>query len=191
MTVFTAHWPWAAVICIAVITLSPQDVDSQIPVACSDAESLGTQTCCPNGCGATDQRGACVDIQLPSTYSMTSTDVRGNWPHYFTRACRCNGNFGEYDCSRCKYGYYGTNCNQKQVLPRRSIQELNDQEWSDYIEILKMTRNYSSGYKVVLREDPPGTTDIMAVNIDLYDFFVWLHHYAAKDSECGGICLYN
>ena len=64
-----------------------QSVDSQIPVACTDAERLRTLTCCPSQCGANEGYGECADLDLPPNYSMTSTDVRENWPHYFTRGC--------------------------------------------------------------------------------------------------------
>ena len=165
-----------------------QGVNSQIPAACTDAVSLQTLTCCPNQCGANEGRGVCANLDLPPNYSTTSTDARENWPHYFTRGCKCNKNYGGYDCSACKYGYYGTTCNQTQVLPRKSIQQLTEQEWRDYIEILKMARSYPSGYKIVLGKYAPGTTNIEMSNITLYNLFIWQHHFAAKDSECGGKC---
>ena len=75
---------------------------AQIPTACADEASLRDLTCCPttsNGvCGAVAGRGACMDLQLP--HSNTTTDVRRNWPHYFTSVCQCTGNFSGYDCSR-------------------------------------------------------------------------------------------
>ena len=179
---------WMVVICIGVFSLSPQSVISQIPASCSDTQSLRNMECCPNNCGG-PSRGTCANIDLPSSFNMSSTDVRANWPHYFRRACSCNGNYGGYDCSRCKYGYYGSNCIKDQNFPRRSIHDLDYFEWHDYIEILNMTRTYPSGYKVVLNESRPGSTNIMTVNISLYDLFVWRHHYAAKNSECNGKAL--
>ena len=160
-----------------------QGVSAQIPAACANEESLWTLTCCPNECREADGRGVCEDIDLPDHYNMTSSDVRANWPHYFTRACRCTGNYWGYDCSRCKYGYYGEDCSQNQTRPRDSIQQLTDEEWCDYIQILKWTRNHPSGHVVVLNEAQPGNTDIQTQPIHLYDLFVWLHHYAAKDNE--------
>ena len=35
---------------------------------------------------------------------------------------------------------------------------------------------------VVLEEAVPGTTNLSMTNISLYNLFVWMHHYAAKDS---------
>ena len=117
---------------------------------------------------------------------MNTNDVRGNWPHYFTKACKCLNNFAGVNCSRCKYGYYGNNCDKKQVLNRYSTQSLTDQQWVKYIDILRAARTYDSGYTIVLNERKPGTTDLETTNISLYDMFVWLHHFAAKDSDCKG-----
>ena len=39
---------------------------------------------------------------------------------------------------------------------------------------------------VVLEEAVPGTKNLSMTNISLYKFFVWLHHYAAKDSVTPG-----
>ena len=178
---------WVVGILATTVLLCPlQNVNSQIPAACADEVSLQSLTCCPNQCGESEGRGQCGDLNLPANYSLNSTDVRQNWPHYFTRGCICTENYGGYDCSACKYGYYGTTCKQTQVLPRRSIQELTDSEWREYIEILNMTRSYNSGYKVVLGQYTPGTTNIDMSDITLYDLFVWQHHFAAKDTGCGG-----
>ena len=35
---------------------------------------------------------------------------------------------------------------------------------------------------VVLEEAIPGTANLTMTNVSLYNLFVWLHHYAAKDS---------
>ena len=186
-----AHWV-VGLLAATVLLCSLQNVNSQIPAACTDEVSLRSLTCCPNQCGASEGRGQCADLDLPANYSLNSTDVRYNWPHYFTRGCTCTGNYGGYDCSACKYGYYGTTCNQTQVLPRKSVQELTDSEWREYIEILNMTWSYNSGYKVVLGEYTPGTTNIdMSDVLPLYHFFVWQHHFAAKDTACGSKLFYN
>ena len=49
-----------------------------------------------------------------------------------------------------------------------------------------MTRTYPSGYKVILDENRPRSTNIMTVDIKPY---VWQHHYAAKNSKCNGKAL--
>ena len=35
---------------------------------------------------------------------------------------------------------------------------------------------------VVLEEAVPGTTNLSMTNISLYNLYVWMHHYAAKDA---------
>ena len=165
------------------IALSSQIGYSQIPTVCANEESLRNLVCCPNDCGARDGHGSCINLGIP--HNMTSNDVRGNWPHYFTRACNCTGNYSGVDCSRCKYGYYGTNCEEYDISPRRPIDRLTGPEWTKYIDILTKTRMHDSGYKVVLNQSLPGNVNINLVDIKLYDLYVWLHHFAAKDSECG------
>ncbi len=184
MTLTIAHGVVMA--CIAVVTLLPQIVDSQIPTVCTDAESLENMECCPDDCGAATGRGRCDDIDLPQDFNMLSTDVRSNWPHYFTRACSCNGNYGGFDCSRCTNGYYGDNCENNAILPRTSIQSLTPEEWTVYIETLKMARTADSRYSVILQEAQPGTPNLSKREVTIYQLFVWLHHYTAKDSECKG-----
>ena len=39
---------------------------------------------------------------------------------------------------------------------------------------------------IVLEEAVPGTTNLSMTNISLYNLFVWMHHYAAKDSATLG-----
>ena len=167
--------------------LVPKETLSQIPTVCSDAESLRNKTCCPmtsdGVCGQSANRGQCVTLTPPPTgYSDNTTDVRANWPHYFTRACQCNGNFGGYDCSRCKFGYYGEDCSQSQVLPRRSIHEYTQEDWNEFNEILQIAKTYPSEYMAILEEQKPGTVNLSMTNISLYNLYVWLHHYATKDT---------
>lgn len=159
--------------------------NAQIPTVCTDQNSLVNSVCCPvtadGVCGEDANRGTCISLNFPN-YNATTSDVRVNWPHYYTQICQCNGNFGGYDCSRCQFGYYGADCSQFQVLPRPPVRELSDSDWADYINIVRMTRSYNSGYSAVLTESLPGTADIPTVNLTVYEFYVWIHHYTAKDS---------
>lgn len=168
-------------VCMIFIMVS----NGQFPMECMDAESLQTRECCPNNCG--DRRGTCVNINVPVPTEFDNSTVRDNWPYYFTNLCRCNGNYAGFDCSRCKYGYYGDDCSQKMVLPRRQISDLNTTEWQDYINILKASKTYNSGYFVFLEEPNAAGVDLTtlnkATNVKLYDLFIWQHHYAAKDNE--------
>ena len=66
--------------------LIPQFTVGQIPTACTDYGSLKTLTCCPTTvdgvCGANASRGQCV--KLDNKHIKFTTNVRENWPHYFT-----------------------------------------------------------------------------------------------------------
>ena len=66
-----------------------QHAFGQIPTVCADDESLENLRCCPNTtsdgvCGEDANRGQCVELNIDG-YSRDTTDVRGNWPHYFTQ----------------------------------------------------------------------------------------------------------
>ena len=173
-------------ILLAIVLLAiPASLLAQIPTVCANSQSLESLVCCPtsaNGvCGEDAGRGSCENIILDQ-YSKDATNVRVNWPHYYTRICRCNRNFAGYDCSRCKFGYYGSQCSEKRIFPRKPVRELTDEEWDDFINILRLTRSRDSGYRVVLQETRPGNANLMMTNVSLYEYFTWLHHYASKDS---------
>ena len=156
-----------------------------IPTVCTDESSLANLICCPSTpqgvCGADAGRGSCQALDFAG-YSNETSDVRVNWPHYYTQVCQCNGNFGGHDCSKCKFGYYGADCSQFQVLPRPPVRDFSDDDWAEFNSILRMTRTYDSGYSAVLEEAVPGTTNITTVPLTVYQFYIWVHHYTAKDS---------
>ena len=121
-----------------------------------------------------------MSLSLPDC-NPSSSDVRENWPHYYTQVCSCNQNYGGIDCNRCKFGYFGSDCSQMQVLLRREAGTYTDSEWDEFSRVLRLARVYDSGYKVVLKEELPGTENLDTTNISLYGMYVWAHHYAAKD----------
>lgn len=172
-----------------------QSTSAQIPTVCSDADSLENTICCPTTtdgvCGENANRGQCVS--LATSPRNDTADVRANWPHYFTQICQCTGNYGGYDCSRCKFGYYGENCSQFQVLPRRPLRNYTDEEWSELNRILRLTKTYESDYVIILEEQVAGTSNQTMVNVSLYNLYVWIHHYGAKDSRStpSGIKYYD
>ena len=182
-------------LCAVVINFSL----AQFPMACSDSNSLTNQICCPNAnggavCGGTN-RGRCEMITIPASSSAHHKQVRDRWPFYFKRVCKCVGNFAGYDCTRCKYGYYGDQCDMKYSGIRKSISQFSSNEWSEYTDILNKTRTYNSSYFVFTEEpnetnlNKPNTFMILpkAENVSLYKLFVWLHHYVAKDNEKGNV----
>jgi hypothetical protein len=50
-----------------------------------------------------------------------------------------------------------------------------------------MSKTYQSDYVVILEESRPGTSNLTISNISIYNMFVWLHHFAGKDSDAPGI----
>ena len=139
-----------------------QPSNNQFPTACMDDTSLQDRTCCPNNCGSND-RGSCTNIKIAIPIgAYNSTTVRDNWPYYYTNVCRCNDNYAGFDCSRCKYGYYRSDCNEKTVLPRCPISELNEREWTKYINTLMTSRSHQSGYFIFL-EEPIGPNDDLRI----------------------------
>jgi hypothetical protein len=159
--------------------------DAQIPTACTDQESLENSMCCPNTtdgvCGEDAGRGSCMPLDFDD-YDEESSDVRENWPHYFTHICQCRDDYGGYDCSRCKFGHYGPDCSKFQVLPRPPARELSDDDWADFTSILRMSKTYDSGYSAVLEESRPGNASIPTTPLSIYDQYIWVHHYATKDT---------
>ena len=158
---------------------------AQIPRACADRQSLEQMACCPvtddGVCGEDAERGECGAVNF-ERYRNDTTDVRVNWPHYYTHVCKCSGNFGGYDCSRCAYGYYGKDCASRAIIPRKPVRDFSEEEWEDFVAILGRTKTWDLGYVVVLEEQVPGAADLNMANVSLYDFMIWNHHYAAKDS---------
>ena len=188
-----------AIIAISIFHLVLQ-VQAQIPTPCASnyTSAEDTRYCCPvamvNGrpmgaCGSDAGRGECVSVsdlcnvgydvgseQAPDC--MEFYDKRLNWPaKFFTHVCRCNDRYGDYDCASCAYGYtMESGCNQKRTEARRSITSLNDEEWKAYLDLLKKSKQETSTRYVAL----DGTEDNYTA-ISVYDLFVWLHHYAAKN----------
>lgn len=187
---------WQLAVCICILAVFAEKGHSQIPTICANEDDFTGSICCPNDCG---EHGECVDVQLPTHFDPNSTDVRSNWPHYFNRTCKCDENYFGVNCSRCKYGHFGENCMEKEVIARKSVQDLTPAEWRDYINIIKMTRNYDSGYVVITGETTKPTcsppSDSIKYDVKLYNFFAWLHHYAAKDNgksmSCNCMILYR
>ena len=147
--------------------------------------SLMQKECCPDfsgrgKCGAQDGRGECRNIN-----SIDVSSLRDGWPYCFERVCVCAGNFAGYDCGRCKYGYHGDNCNSFTIIERRPISEFSPKDWKKYVGILNTSKMYNSNYMVILREPGQKPCDITLMQptpINLYDLFVWQHHYSAKDN---------
>ena len=186
-----------AVISLLLSTVVVNFSFAQFPMACSDTDSLTNRICCPvaedgSGICGGDERGSCMSITIPTGPTAPHRRVRDRWPYYFQQVCQCKGNFSGYDCSRCKYGHYGEQCSMKYTGERRPLSMLSDSEWEDYTDIINMTRSYDSGYFVFTEEpqsdDAAQNTSLNnETNVSLYNLYVWVHHYAAKDTSKGKV----
>ena len=170
-------------------------VNAIIPLPCANVESLGSRTCCPvpdqpgaGPCGANHSRGSCEPISISeSEFVPSETDIRKKWPiQYFNKTCKCNGNYGGFDCGECSFGYNdGGACETKTVLPRVSVGAMDTNDWTDYRAALRAVKDTPSRYMVAISNF---TEDIQALNDSLvrpntYDLFTWIHHLVAKDNE--------
>ena len=75
-------------------------------------------------------------------------------------------------------------------MERKSISVFSADDWKKYIDILNKSKTHNSDYMVFLKEPEQKIYDIeqlQRVPINLYDLFVWQHHYAAKDNGNKGI----
>ena len=139
LTIYAVSLPWA---------------QGQFPKACVSLQTLKNKECCPvpNGfsapCGSDDNKGECQELNVRkwnNTYSyyqeFHEDDDRHNWPNaLFNRTCKCASNFAGYDCSKCEYGYYGDNCDQKKILKRRNFAKLSVEEKDRYMKYINMSR---------------------------------------------------
>ena len=181
-------------------------VNAIIPIPCATVASLTARECCPaptpllglddafanpGPCGANfdPPRGSCQPINIPeSEYDSTEKDVRKKWPvQYFNRTCVCAVRFGGVDCGECSYGYNdeGINCENKTIYPRKSVSSLDKSEWEHYHSYLKKIKVEPSRYMVatdVFSDDPQAVMDSL-VRPTIYDLFVWVHHFVAKDNN--------
>ena len=160
-------------------------VAAQIPSVCANNANLTSGRCCPDNCGGS-ARGVCVDVSticktdyssmgLPANFT---NDGRFNWPsQIFTRVCRCNDNYDGFNCSECKFGYKGDNCNTKIERVRNSITAENF-DWENYHKQLNRSKTeIQSRYKVYIGGNITDESNYKEVS--LYNLFAWMHHYVA------------
>ena len=170
---------------------------AQFPSSCTDHNSLTSKTCCPasaglsNPCGAPD-RGECTEITVRNWTDKDThfkdfhkLDDRTNWPKlFYTKVCKCKGQFAGYDCSKCKFGYRGNDCTEKkQSLIRKDARKLTKVEKDNYMRVMNKSRYVTSDYKVATTfydDMKPNTTNFVEVSI--YDFYVWMHYYSARNT---------
>ena len=163
-------------------------VKAQIPKECATSQNLTSRICCPvptdvtgatTACGNNLGRGVCrrVSSQCYTGYTNNG-DPRRNWPSYFfDQICHCIGNYAGFDCGECRFGYEGNDCNTKSRLrERRNIMDMTNSEWGDYNSKIIRSKNAEESRYVILVDNKP-------VSISLYNMFVWMHHYVAKNNR--------
>ena len=188
----------------------------QLPRECTLDKEVFDYICCPNTtlgvCGG-PTRGSCQDITdsivdrcqnsnnndkkycrvqkfLQSRPGTNNTDFRYRWPtEIFERVCVCKGNYGSYNCMRCKHGYTGDDCSQPSApVVRKSILSLSEIEQRKFFEIIQMTKSVkASGYTVPIREPVTTVSGDSFVEISLYDIFATFHYNTIRDepiNEC-------
>ena len=192
---------WAK-LCIVMMIVSMffmiQYGEAQIPSQCVESLSPGgtnERRCCPNAvvndvdlgeCGGPN-RGKCTELNIDQQMN-DNYDPREKWPiKYFTHVCNCTDDYGGVDCGSCAYGRYPhPTCEKMLVAKRRNLKSYSSGEWEKYLNTIKMTRNYDSGYKVIVNGDSflqgLSSIEVEKRDITLYKFFVWIHYFAAKDS---------
>lgn len=159
---------------------------AQLPAVCTNPSNFSEQTCCPEPfvgagpCGSllVVPRGRCIVI---NNINQSTTDIRGNWPHYYGKICKCEPQFGNFDCGECASGFSGTSCNKRAVRTRKLINHLTEVELDDFVRTLYMAKSFPSRYVVIVNETQPGTVPLMKVS-SLYDVFVWIHYYISKET---------
>ena len=183
-----------AFLTVAVIIIA-LEVSAQIPKVCVPVNA--EDECCPlssiNGqkCGG-PARGECVNVsEICHTGYNPSTgiepgfedyaDQRFNWPSYFfSKVCRCSGNFDGFDCSECKFGYSGENCQTKlSPIMRTSVESMSTTDWQKYNMYLLSAKNNVSQRYMVYNGGHKRLPSSYA-NVTLYNLAVWMHHYIAR-----------
>ena len=158
-------------------------VTAQIPSVCANNANLQNGRCCPDNCGGST-RGVCVNVSTIcktdyDSVPLPPNDERFNWPsRIFTQVCRCNGNYDGFNCSECKFGYEGQDCNTKQAERVRTSITENNFNWEEYrYNLSRAKTEIQSRYKVYTGGNLTNATSYKEVS--LYNLFAWMHHYAA------------
>ena len=133
-----------------------------------------------------DDKHCKVQRFLQSRPGNGNTDFRYRWPtQIFERVCACKGNYGDYNCMRCKHGYTytGDNCSRSVPVVRRNILSLTETEQRKFLDIMQMTKSVKVGYTVPIREPVTTVPGDSFVEIPLYDIFATFHYNTIRDEQ--------
>ena len=186
---------------------------AQLPKECTLDKEVFDFECCPNIpfmgiCGGPD-RGSCEDITgviidrcqnasddnkdskycktqefLQSRPGTNRTDFRYRWPtQIFQRICVCKGNYGDYNCMRCKRGYTGNGCSQAATpVVRKNILTFNETEHERFLNITQMIKSVTaSGYTVPIKEPATNVSRESFTEISLFNIFATFHYNTIRD----------
>ncbi|XP_056408550.1 tyrosinase-like [Hyla sarda] len=158
----------------------------QFPRVCMTKEALDSEICCPlwNGseCGVEAMRGVCLNWWTRTLDDNQYYDDRLNWPNsYFRSSCECLGNYGGFDCGKCKFGYYGENCDRQKTLVRHEIRELSTIERRRFFSYLTLAKyTISKDYVILVTGDRHHRSTYKFIDATIYDVFSWIHYYSMK-----------
>ena len=192
------------ILCFLLVAAVLPWAEGQFPRVCTTLASLKNKTCCPipenfaEPCGSDGNRGTCEELIIRNwNYSYShfeqfqTDDDRHNWPRtLYNRTCKCNGNFGGYDCGKCEFGYRGINCTKKKTLTRRNFLKLSAEEKDRYMRYINESKYFLSDYVVTTKfyDEISETVEAgkdpsrLFYNVSNHDLFTWMHYYSGRDT---------
>ena len=198
----------------ALLLVFPWITSAQFPAVCNTPENLQNKTCCPNDCGSSSGRGNCTDIttpvakqwiqansdvvrimlDAPNQPQKRTADSRYQWPTVvFEKVCKCSGNFSGVDCGDCAFGWTGGDCaTRKTPVFRKSFASLSAEEKQTFVDATRDLKNEMGIWSVVVEEPSNYSSGTVTLqNVSTYDFFVYLHNYAARGDSSACFAVNN